>query len=81
MGNDMLKEQSPMGRFEIMCETYLSGTEEIRDIIMENIPTSDREAFLTGCGLYHLFTDETFFRAVCEAMAEQFWNDTHSSTP
>lgn len=79
--NDSLREQNPMGRFEIICETYLSGTEKTRDIIMENIPTEDRDAFLAGVGLYHLLTDEAFFRSVCEALAEQFWNDAHSSSP
>lgn len=79
--DDSLREQHPLGRFEIICETYLSGTEETRDIIIENIPSEDREAFLNGVGLYHLLTGETFFRSVCEALAEQFWNDAHSSSP
>ena len=68
----MPREDTPLGRFEIICEAYLYGGEDARKTILSHIPTNDRKTFLKGVGLYHLLTNKWFFDKVCDAMEEQF---------
>lgn len=79
--NDSLREQSAMGRFEIMCERYIYGNERIRQAILSALSPEDQHTFLLGVGLYRLFTDQRYYAAVRDALGEQFWNDAHSSSP
>lgn len=75
--NDSLREQNPMGRFEIMCEKYIEGNERIRNTILSALSPEDQQTFLIGVGLYRLFTDQTYYRAVRDALGEQIWKEMH----
>jgi hypothetical protein len=73
--NDSLREQNPMGRFEIMCEKYIDGNERIRNTILSALSPEDQQTFLIGVGLYRLFTDQAYYRAVRDALGEQIWKE------
>ena len=75
--NDSLREQNPMGRFEIMCEEYIDGNERIRNTILSALSPEDQQTFLIGVGLYRLFTDQAYYRAVRDALGEQIWTEMH----
>lgn len=72
---DDKREQSAIGRFEIICEKYLQGPETVRQVILEMLDPEERQTFLVGCGLYHLFTDTTFYRAMKTAMGETLYEE------
>ena len=72
---DEEREKTPHGRFEIICEKYLQGPEEVRQVILEMLDPEERQTFLVGCGLYHLFTDATFYRAMKTAMGETLYEE------
>jgi hypothetical protein len=69
--NKEAREESARGRFEIMCEMYLNGSDEAKEIILSFLSDEEKEIFLKGCGLYHLFTDPAFYNATQTALAEQ----------
>ena len=48
---DDKREQSAIGRFEIICEKYLQGPETVRQVILEMLDPEERQTFLVGCGL------------------------------
>ena len=73
--NNMQKEETALGRFEIMCEMYIRGSEEVKAIILSFLSDEEKETFLKGCGLYHLFTDAAFYRAAQTALGEQLYNE------
>lgn len=74
--NQEQREQTAMGRFEIVCEMYLEGGEEAREIILNSFDTEEeRQTFLKGCGLYHLFSDPAFYRAAKDILAEQLYKE------
>lgn len=75
--NDSLREQNPMGRFEIMCEKYIEGNERIRNTILSALSPEDQQTFLIGVGLYRLFADQAYYRAVRDALGEQIWKEMH----
>lgn len=75
--NDSLREQNPIGRFEIMCEKYIDGHERIRNTILSALSPEDQQTFLIGVGLYRLFTDQAYYRAVRDALGEQIWKELH----
>ena len=72
---DDKREQSAIGRFEIICEKHLQGPETVRQVILEMLDPEERQTFLVGCGLYHLFTDATFYRAMKTAMGETLYEE------
>ena len=74
---DEEREKDPLGRFEIICEKYLKGPEKVRKIIVEALDPEDRQTFLIGCGLYHLFRDQRLFDAMKKAMGEQLYEELH----
>ena len=67
----------PLGRFELVCERYIFGTSEERKIILSIFDEEEKETFLQGCGLYHLFTDEDFYNKNCSAMGNQLYAELH----
>lgn len=69
------KEESALGRFEIICEAYIKGSEETRALILSFLSDDEKQTFLQGCGLYHLFTDTTFYKAAQDALAETIYNE------
>ena len=73
--NDSLRKQNPIGRFEIMCEKYIEGNERIRNTILSALSPEDQQTFLIGVGLYRLFTDQAYYRAVRDALGEQIWKE------
>ena len=75
--NDSLREQNPIGRFEIMCEKYIDGNERIRNTILSALSPEDQQTFLIGVGLYRLFTDQAYYRAVRDALGDQIWKELH----
>ena len=44
---------------------------------MEALDPEDRQTFLIGCGLYHLFRDQRLFDAMKKAMGEQLYEELH----
>lgn len=77
MADNTLREQSAMGRFEIMCERYIAGNNMIRQTILSALSPEDQHTFLVGVGLYRLFMDQTYYRAVRDALGEQIWKEAH----
>ncbi|MBO6269394.1 MAG: hypothetical protein IJV30_02230 [Oscillospiraceae bacterium] len=75
--DDRLREQSAMGRFEIMCERYIAGNDMIRQTILSALSSEDQHTFLVGVGLYRLFSDQQYYKAVRDALACQMWRDNH----
>ena len=63
-----------MERFEEMCRTYLNGSEEVKNIILSFLSEDERKMFLEGCGFYHLFTDESFYKSACENVGKQVYS-------
>ena len=66
-----------MGRFEVMCETYINGNQKQKETILSMLEEGERQTFLTGCGLYHMFTDQRFYDLVKKAVGEQIYNKCH----
>jgi hypothetical protein len=73
--NQKARESTALGRFEVMCELYNNGGEEVRNTILRFLPDEEKETFLKGCGLYHLFTDPAFYNATKNAMAETLYKE------
>lgn len=72
------RENTALGRFEIMCEIYLNGSEKVRATILENLDSDEeRETFLTGVWFYHLFTDRNFYNTARDTLAQQLYNELH----
>ena len=69
------RETSAMGRFELVCEAFIDGNQQQREIILSMLDERDRETFLKGCGLYRMFTDYRFYNAVEKAVGEQVYNE------
>lgn len=69
------REESALGRFEIVCEMYIHGSDKERAVILSFLSDEEKEVFLKGCGLYHLFTDKDFYEAAQDAMAETIYNE------
>lgn len=62
-------------RFEEIAAAYLAASDEQRAAVLALIPEADRETFLAGVGLFHLLTDESFFRETCSVMAETVYKE------
>ena len=72
------KEKDPMGRFEILAERYMNGSEKEREIILSFFPEpAERKILMEGFGLYHLFRDQRLYKSVEQALAEQMWQEAH----
>lgn len=71
------RESTALGRFELVCEAYINGNQQQREIILSMLNESERQTFLTGCGLYHLFTDHRFYDEVKNAVGVQLYNELH----
>jgi hypothetical protein len=69
------REGHALGRFELMCEAYLRGSEETKALILSFLDDNEKQTFLQGCGLYHLLTDMSFHRAASQALCEQLYNE------
>lgn len=66
-----------MKRFEEMCRTYLNGNDRTRRIILSFLDEKEKQTFLEGCGLYHLFTDERFYKEARLNIGKQLYDDFH----
>ena len=71
------REKSALGRFEIIAERYIYGTEVERQIVLSFLSDSEKETFLNAVGLYHLFTDQYFYEKVRDAVGKQIYKDLH----
>lgn len=69
------REKTAMGRFGIICETYIYGNQKQKEIILSMLEEGERQTFLTGCGLFHMFIDQKFYDSVKKAVCEQIYND------
>ena len=74
---DEEREQSAHGRFEIICEKYIQGPEQVRKVILDMLEPEERQTFLIGCGLYHMFTDQRLFDSMKKAMGETLYEELH----
>ena len=72
---DEEREKDPFGRFEIICERYLQGNEKTRQIILDALAPEERQTFLLGAGLYHLFRDQRLYDSVHHALAHQIYEE------
>ena len=77
MINNEEREKKPLGRFEIMCEKYIFGTEQERNIILSFLNEEEKQTFLLGVGYYKLFTNEDFYNSVRDCLAERIYNENH----
>lgn len=71
--NNTEREKSPLGRFEIIAERYIYGTEAERNIILSFLNDSEKEVFLNAAGLYHLFTDQYFYNTVKNILGKKIY--------
>lgn len=69
------REETAIGRFEIICEMYIKGSEETKEIILSFLSDEEREFFLKGCGFYRLLTDPAYYKAMQTALAEDLYNE------
>lgn len=66
-----------MERFEEMCRMYLNGSEEVKETILSFLTEEERKTFIEGVAFYKLFTQPTFYKAVRDALAEEFYKENH----
>ena len=71
------REKTAGGRFEVMCETYINGNQKQKETILSMLEEGERQSFLTGCGLYHMFTDQRFYDSVKKAVGQQIYDEYH----
>lgn len=71
------REKSHLGRFEIIAERYIYGTEVERKIILSFLSKSEKETFLNAVGLYHLFTDQYFYNTIRNIIGKKIYEDLH----
>ena len=62
-------------RFENVARAYLEANDEQRKAALELIPEDERETFLKGVGLFHLLTDEAFYKEACKAVGTQLYKE------
>lgn len=71
--NQEAKEQTALGRFEVIAELYNIGTDEIKETILSFFETEEeKETFLMGAGFYKLFTNATYHKAAQKVACEMF---------
>ena len=73
------REKTPQGRFEIICEKYISGTEGQKAAILSCFSPEEKRTFLEGVGLYRLFTDQAYYNAVRDAVGERIYKELHET--
>ena len=71
------REKTAMGRFEIICEKYINGNNRTKEIILSFFDEEEKQQFLIGCGLYHMFTDQRYFDSIKKAVGERLYKDLH----
>lgn len=69
------REKSPLGRFEIIAERYIYGSETERKIILSFLNDKEKETFLSATGLYHLFTDQYFYEKIRDIIGKKIYED------
>ena len=78
--SDGFAAKSAAERFEAICEAYNSAPEDVRKAITDGMSEEEKHVFLLGCGFYRLMTDETYYKAVERALAEQFLKEAGTWT-
>ena len=73
--NNKEREKSALGRFEIIAERYIYGTESEKQIILSFLSDSEKETFLNAVGLYHLFTDQYFYDTIRDIIGKKIYED------
>lgn len=71
------REKLPLGRFEIIAEAYIYGTEKQREIILSFFNEEEKKTFLEGVGFYKMFTQPDFYKAVCGAVGERIYKENN----
>ena len=71
------REKSSLGRFEIIAEAYIYGTEKQREIILSFLDEKEKKTFLEGVGLFKMFIQPDFYNAVCNAVGERIYIENH----
>ena len=69
------REKIPLGRFEIIAERYIYGTEAERQVILGFLNENEKETFLSATGLYHLFTDQYFYDTIRDIIGKKIYED------
>lgn len=75
--NNEEREKSAMGRFEIIAERYIFGTENERNIILSFLDEKERETFLCCTGLYRLFCDQYYYDSIKKAVGDKLYEDLY----
>lgn len=78
---DAERAQTPYGRFEIMCDRYIHGTEAEKAVILNSLTQEEQLVFLMGAGLYHLFTDSRFYDETVNALAIVLYEELNMEQP
>ena len=69
------REKSALGRFEIIAERYIYGSETETKIILSFLNDKEKETFLNAVGLYHLFTDQYFYDTIRDIIGKKIYED------
>ena len=72
------KEKTALGRFEIIAERYVKGTQEEKDLILSFFNEKEQYEFLKGVGYYRLFTAPRYYKAVRSALCEVIYKEANA---
>ena len=70
-------EKSAMGRFQLIAERYIFGTEKEREIILSFFKGEEKKTFLYCVGLHRLFCDQAYYDAIKKAVGDKLYEDFH----
>ena len=62
-------------RFETIAAAYIMASDAEREAALALIPPKERETFLKGVGLYHLLTDDEFYRQASRTLARTVYEE------
>ena len=65
-------------RFEEICRLYLNGSWSVRKTILSCFDENEQKILLEGIGLYHMFTDERYYKIICKSLGEQLYEELHN---
>jgi hypothetical protein len=69
------RENSALGRLEIVAETYLRGDNRVKKLVLSFLEDNEKDLFLEYVGMYHLLTDKRFHDVACKTVGEQLYKE------
>ena len=61
-----------------IAQTYIQGSERERKIILSFFQGEEREIFLKGVGLIHLFSDQDFYNSVRDSLKDRLIKELYA---